>query len=321
MAKSNEWKFMLGGKKLKEVEVPASLEQCLKLAIERAPKPVNPPKDLAEFENRLMEFLTEVQMTTFGLAYYLDFDDRKTLKKDCSYENLIDIAIKYEKKHGNRPVLLNGYTDCKGFLKLALEKGYPFSKHAQVFLGISMVRLDLDKNKMHKIAVQAAAQIKWFLKGSAIPTQKEMRLEILNDGDLTKLLEISSFLHPKKDQQRPRTLEDWVGEIDPRPPGTRKGRPSKKPNSEKHPYSIIVTIPGVFFENPLRTNFIYLRYVVYVLTKILKATGFSTDQIFQCRIFEAYKSYLNFYLRDLVDDWIKEALAVNGSLYDPKFIP
>lgn len=321
MAKSKKMKFLWKGKKLRERVLPAPLKQCLKLAIERAPKSVNPPKDLAEFENRLVEFLMEAQKNTFGLAYYLDFDDRTTLKKDSSYENLINIAIKYENKHGNRPVLLNEYVDCKSFLKLALEKGYPFSKHAQEFLGISVVRLDLDKGKMHKMAIQAAAQIKWFLKGDAISTQKEMRMEILKDKGLTKLLELSSFLNPEPEHQRARTLEDPIGLVDPRPPGTRKGRPPKQPKRQDGLYDAIVTIPGVFFETPYRTNFIYLRYVISVLTKILESIGFSSEQIFQCRIFEVYKSFLNFYLGDFVDDWIKEALAENGSLYDPKFIP
>src|SRR5579863_8822167 len=177
MVELKNWKFMLNDKVLQEGVLPESLKQSLILLIERFPNSVSPPKDLSEFEDRLMELMDELYKDTYGSEYFLNPD--KYLKRDPTFDNLIKIGIEHEKRSKGKLLLIN--QDSKSpyqFLKEALEDDYPFSKHAQNYIGIYLDRSTTTYPKKRSLGVQAAAQVLWFERKGSISSIKEMRQEI-----------------------------------------------------------------------------------------------------------------------------------------------
>lgn len=283
--------------------------------LEIARHPLNLPRNEEDFLRRIKSIYISLKKNLFGTAHDIEKDNRKTLSKDTSYENLISQSILLQKNQRKKEAAKNEKNDYWAFFKLALEKGLEFTEYDQAFLGVWVDFSKLDVLKKRKIAVQAAAQIKWFLKGGKINSTEQMRNQILNDSRLGELLEIFTFIHSDTECRRDRTMLDWISGIDPRPKERRKGRPSKKTSKEDPNFKEIKPIPGIFIGNPEKVNFIYLSYAITVLSRILRCMHFPENEIVKFLVIEKYKEILPFYLRRLIDEWIQEAFSENGSIY------
>ena len=108
---------------------------------------------------------------------------------------------------------------------------------------------------------------------------------------------------------------DWISGIDPRPKEKRKGRPSKKTSKEDPSFKEIKTIPGIFIGDPEKVNFIYLRYAITVVSRILRCMHLPESEIVKFHVIEKYKKALSFYLKRLIDEWVQESFSENGSIY------
>jgi hypothetical protein len=260
---------------------------------------IEPPKHLGEFEDRLMKLLDCLYQGYFGIAYYLDFDERRTLEKNVSYKNLIDIAIKCATKG---PSVVNVQFECYEFLKMALEKNFPFSPLAQSLLGLSLDLSDLTKPKQDVIAVQCASQVLWYLKKSNIPKIVTMKDKLLDRKEpFFDLLGLGRF-------NDPRTIEKWVSVVYPIPKSQRKRR--SQPDGA---YDNIIDIPDIFTNRG--TSFPRLRFAIICTTQTMKALGYSLSEIVNSRPVALLAEPLKFYPQRYASDWIKEAFSSNGSIY------
>lgn len=278
------------------------------------PEFLGPPKHLEEFENRLRMCIDILTSEFLGKGYYLDVDERKTIQKDFSLENLIETAILSEKKCSykeltKKELFSNKNQDSYSFLKKTLERKFPFSETIQACLGIPIDLSGISLPEKRTIAVQAAAQVLWFYKKGLIALVPQMRVEIWNNKSLVSLLGLRRF-------QNSKVVEDWIRVVNPKPKEMRKGAPSKRRRNNDYQYSHIVLIPEIFSENPNRTNFLKLRFAVMVIGKILSAIGLTQKEVLSSRILQAYQEPLKFYPRKLTVDWVMEALLINGSIYD-----
>lgn len=277
---------------------------------------VEPPVDLKEFEDRLESTVTRLYRFLFGVIYYLDFDERSTLRKDTSLENVIDILITCNKKNSEGIKLdhkmsfsWNQRHDCYVFLKRVLERNCPLHEDFQEYIGIYIDHSGISLPEKREIAMQAAAQVLWFFNKGQISLVSQMRVEIWKNKSLASLLEL-------KRVQNARVVEDWIRKINPMPKAMRKGAPSKRQINNDWLYSNIILIPEVFSENPNRTNFLKLRFTVMVIAKIMSTIGMQQEEILGCKIIQSYEEPLKFYPKNYIREWVVEALLKNGSIYD-----
>jgi hypothetical protein len=95
---------------------------------------------------------------------------------------------------------------------------------------------------MNAIAVQAGAQVLWYLEKNKFPTIESMS-EYLCDRKCPfySLIEIDRF-------HDPRTIKNWISKIFPIPNNARKGRPSLHETS-KDDFNTLIHIPDIFLKN------------------------------------------------------------------------
>lgn len=313
MGKSMRFKTPVG----KEIS-SKELEQCMRPMLEYSPLPpknVTPPKDYREFEDRIVVVLERLLERMFGLVYHLDFDERTTLQKDASIDNLIEIGIKIEKKYKGKPIIINEQLNCFGFLKTALEKNYPFSQYAQDFLGIQIDFSDLSVPKRRVIGVQAAAVVLWFEKKGQISSTQQMRKEIWENKALVEFLELYKFQDEAARDRNPRVLENMIRQVNPVPANERKQWPSQRALNKDHHYSKTVLIPEIFSENSPRINYQKLRLAIMSIARVLSHSGSSQEEIINSVIVQAYRARLEFYPKMFVNAWIRESLSASGSIF------
>ncbi len=276
-------------------------------------KPVDSPQNLQDFESILYELLQASFNRNFGFQHYLK--DIKYIKTNPTIEDLIQVECDLNKQKIN--TILGGmsrhYLDGYKFLKLALERNYPFTLREQHLLGVFPDHLPIRKQQKLQIGIQAAAQALWYKKGSSIPSIQAMKEEIWRDD---KILSFLNLLDPKTGDPTyvsKRSIKNYIRLVYPIPSDKRKQKPSKR---DKSYYSQVVPIPGIFLSNPYRINFLKLRLGVIALTKILSFFGLYLEEIQTDPILLAYKEPLRFYPKDYVTDWIEEGFARNGSIFD-----
>ena len=265
-----------------------------------------PPKDLREFEDRLLDLLEYYYKSYFGLAYYLDFDERKRLEKNTSFENLIDIALKCERKG---PSVINIQLECYEFLKMALEKNFPFSERAQNLLGLHLDLSELTMPQKDIIAVQSVAQVLWYLEKSEIPSIEAMVEKRLKNRrhPFFELLEFEKD-SKKRRPQNSRTLGNRVRAVYPVPQEQRKQH-----SKEVGAFDAIIPISDIFTEKGI--NFPRLRFALICVTRVMKALDYPLGEIIKSRPIELLVDSLLFYPQRYARDWVEEAYSSNGSIY------
>ena len=277
---------------------------------------VNPPKNLEEFKERGAKIMSHLSFSLFGLRE--SFEGLILLHclysceppKEAAIENLIKATMNLKAETMR---LDTEDVDFYKFLKRVLENGYPLNPDYQSSLGLSIDYSKIDLFKKRRIAVQTAAQVKWFLQKEGYLSSVWAESEIIEDKPLYELLEISTF---RTEGQGPKTLREWITEINPFSEPDKRGRPSANNAKEVFLYSRIALNPNVFFENSYRVNFIRLKYLVSVLAKILRLAGLTSKDIHEHPVVQAYMTPFNFYPRDYIGDWIDESLTKNCSIYE-----
>lgn len=264
----------------------------------------NPPKSFSEFEDRLLEIEEKLRNVVFGLSY--DTELGKTLKREKSNENIVTALCNYEKYVKG---VINEQCCSIGLLKLIIEKDAPFLVcDDEYILGVKRDRSGLSLPQKNKIAIQAAAQVFWYLEKNKIPTIDAMTSKLRDKKNaLCTLWEINKF--------GSRAIEDWICEVFPIPVHLRKGRPSKSGLSESY-FDTLITIPEIFLEDNKMINFLKLKFAIISYTQILKTLGWSIDQIKDSIFIQQYKSFLKFYLWIYVKNWIEDTAKKNSSIFD-----
>lgn len=270
------------------------------------PEPIRPssapPKELREFEDRLRKLYDLLYDSYFGIAHYVSRN--KKISNDKSLENLIEIGIQCEKILNNRKCIIGRVCECYKFLKIALEKNYPFSDNAQAYLGVFIDRSGLTGPQKDEIAVQCAAQVIWNIEGERFPTIKAMIQRLRRKEDpLHSLLKL-------KDVSDDRTLRNWISPIYPVPHEERKKNPSKRAGF----FNELIPIPGVRVDR--RINFQKLQFVIVCITQVLKLLGWEEAQIADSKFISLLKEPLLFYPRMYLKDWVIEAYLGNGRIFD-----
>lgn len=313
MAKSSK-KFKKNNKSLLPKSIKKYYDILLEGMLMRANEPVDSPKNLQEFVSRVDKILEESFERNFGFQHYLK--DRKYIKSNPTIENLIKVECDLEKQRRGEILVINQDLDGYKFLKLALERNYPFTVRAQHFLGIFIDRSKITKPQKLTIGIQAAAQVLWFIKKEIILSIKGMRENLLGKNSkncsLWKFLNILNLQTKKSIKLNERIVENWIRKICPIPKRERK-RFHKINNSC---FSNIIYIPGIFLSNPSRINFSKLRIGIITLTKNLFFQRLSLKEIQNHPILLAYKKPLKYYLKDYVNDWIEEGFHSNGTIFD-----
>lgn len=281
-----------------------------------ANEPVDPPFSFVEFHKRLVQVMEKSFERNFGLQQYIE--NRKAIKCNPSIETLIEVECELEKQRIDGILIINHKFDPYQFLKLALERNYPFTLREQYFLGIFTSRSKITKLQKTQIGIQAAAQVLWFEKKEAISTIKEMREIIFNKNSILEkysFLKFLNLLNPHTGEPvklNERIVENYISKIFPIPQKERRGL--REMNNSY--FSKVIFIPGVFVSKPPGINFQKLKIVIIALTKILFFLGLSLVEIQNHPIFLAYKEPLKFYVKNYVDDWIKEGFHSDRIIFD-----
>lgn len=314
-------------------------------------KEIKEPNDLLEFQYKLEKFMSELPFMTYGKAFFVgkyprkNIDLEKLIKINKEIEASIDRSTKktlkeicnLKKQYGDKycgdihPAVFQWFLslmidvkslkdlkiqylqfgvekDCYKdsnyhYLKKMLEQGFPFSEEEQDFLGVHIDNSGIDKFAKPKIAIQAGAQVLWFLKGKLI---RLVEMSEFFQGGLFFCLNYGNV-----DEE---TLKRWVSKINPIPERKRK-RKLKKEEVLNY-YKRIVYIPKIFSDEYSKVNFQKLRFAIISITKVLSLIGKTKEEILNHEIIKYYKKKLNFYCAMYVDDWIKETLLWNGSIFN-----
>jgi hypothetical protein len=267
------------------------------------------PKDLREFEDRIGNILLKFKEHFFGLTY--EVTSGRWLKRDTSNETLVTALRDQEnhfKKNGN---LLLEALDPYQFLKLALEKDASLLDNDIYILGIERDRSGLTRPQKNVIAIQCAAQILWYLEKNKIPSIESMERRLIDESNpLYDLLMLHQFSKTNPNNPESRTVENWIRPMFPVPPDERK----QKWNSKESYFENIMKIPGILTDKG--TNFLKLRFALICLTRILRTFAWELDPILKSIFVQQIASPINFYPRMYVNDWVCEAFASNGNIFD-----
>lgn len=279
--------------------------------IEEQERSIKPPENLHEFKERLFDYMEARFERVFGLEHRISAG--KMIRRDMSVAGLVNAEIRMaEIMKAKRKVSYSISTsDAYQFLKIALEQSYPFSRMAQLVLGINIDCAKLKLPEKHRIVCQAVTQILWYLKRGEIPTAEKMGEFLQKQISLVKSPEIIDSFWSKEE----RTMKKWIRAVCPVPRSLRIGRGGGK-NISDSVYNNIVPIPGAFLCNDVVVNFIKLRFIIFSISRILKMFGWSLDQVLNSKILETYVSPLKFYPALYVKDWAKEGFRLNGSIFD-----
>lgn len=266
-----------------------------------------PPADERDFEARFGKYEEDLRNKLFGYMYYLK--ESKTLKRDSSVETIVEFLCEYD-KHADELFVVTQQHNGYSLLKQILEKDAPFAiRQDKYLLGFERDRSGLSGPQMNVIAVQAAAQVTWYLKKDKLPTIESMS-EYLCDKKypLYHLLEVKRFYDPK-------TIRKWISKVFPIPNDARKGRPSLD-KTPKEDFNTLTHIPDIFLENGNVINVLKLRFAIECLTQVLKSLNWSKKRILESSLIGLYQMPLKFYVVDYVCDWITEAFEKNGRIFD-----
>jgi hypothetical protein len=270
--------------------------------------PVEPPKNWVEFENRLLAFDADLRRLIFGFIY--DIESGKTIKREKTTEAIVEALCNYD-KYAKDLTVIHEYIDPCRLLKQILERDAPLIVCDDIYLlGVKRERSGLSLPQKNKIAVQATAQVLWYLEKCKIPTIEKMKKTLLNKKNLFhNLFQLSRFNHS-------RTIENWVREVFPMPKSSRKRHSSKNELSNNH-FDTLIPIPGVFLEDGKMINFLKFRFAIVCLVRVLITLGWSIVQVKNSIFINFYQSRLKFLPYIYVNNWINEAVASNGSIFDP----
>ena len=306
MNKSLKWRSPTG-KAMAQEEVEMMF-QFLLLISQANKAPIEPPKDLRDFEDRMGEVEIKLRNIFFGFTY--DIGTGKILKRKKSTEAIVEALCNYD-KYAKDLTVINEHIDPYGLLKQILERDAPLIVCDDIYLlGVKRERSGLSLPQKNKIAVQATAQVLWYLEKCKIPTIEKMKKTFLNKKNpFYTLLQLSRF-------NNLRTIENWVREVFPMPKKTRKRHSSKNKLSNNY-FDTLIPIPGVFLEDGKMINFLKFRFAIVCLVRVLITLGWSIDQVKNSIFINFYRSPLKFFLYRYVDNWINEAVAPNGSIFDP----
>lgn len=301
-------------KSLQECSIDKIDEEYLKARnewIEEQERSIKPPENLHEFKERLFAFVERRFERVFGLEHLIS--PGKMVRRDMSVAGLVNAEIRIAEIMKAKRVLSHSLStsDTYQFLKIALEKSYPFSWMAQRFLGIKIDYAKLKLPEKHRIVCQAVTQILWYLKRSEIPNAEKMGEFLQQKISLVKSQEIINSFWSKEE----RTIKKWIRAVCPVSKSLRVGRGGGK-NIPDSIYNNIVPIPGAFLRNDTVVNFVKLRFVIFSIVHILKMLGWSLDQVLNSEIFKTYASPLKFYPASYVNDWAREGFRLNGSIFD-----
>lgn len=312
MAEKKKWKTMCNGKVEEGVKLPEPVRQAYGVMLEGMLKhmhePLDPPKDFADFQIRVMKFFEEAFEQMFGWQHYIK---DQNLRGGPTIDNFLRASKALEKQSigGISMLNLEELFDGYKYLKLALEKGYNFTLRSQYYLGFFINKTKINNPQRQTIGVQAAAQILWYLKKGNIPFATEMRKEIWHHKSILSFLE---YIDPRTGKiivPGIERLEKKIAKVNPLPEKLRRGWHTQLPRYEDKFYSGIRLIPGIFSDLKLpKVNFIKLRIAIYALAKIQAILGLNLREIKKNAIFHPYKEPLKYYLKDYVDDWIQESV-------------
>lgn len=265
------------------------------------------PKNLREFENRISKTVLEIKENIHGLLHKVTSD--KWLRCDKSNKTIVKDLCNLKdhfEKNGN---LILETLDPYQFLKLVLEKNASIFNSDLYILGTEIDRSGLALPQKNTLAVQCAAQVLWFLEGNKIPSITAMKKHLFNHSNpLFKLLILHRFSNQNNYESR--ALENWIRPMFPVPLEERK----KQWINKEHCFEMMVMIPGIFTDKGI--NFLKLRFALICLTRILKTFSWNFDQILESKFVEQIATSIKFYPRMYVNDWICEAFASNGNIFD-----
>lgn len=268
-----------------------------------------PPKNLAEFEDRIGWYEESLRKLLFGFIH--DIETGKTLKREISLELMVEALCDYEKRMEELQII-NVQLQPLFLIALIIEKNAPLVICDDMYLfGIERERSALSKPQQNKIAVQAVAQTIWFLRKNDFPTIEKMKEVLLDKHEpFFQLLQLDRFNSES-------TLEDWISEIFPVPLKERKGRTPKVGVSEEY-FNCLISIPGIFTEHN-QVNLLKLQFAIKCLTRSLILMGMDKHAIEESSLIQFYNNPKNFIIELMIAGGIRDAYSENGSIFDSKF--
>lgn len=231
-----------------------------------------PPKDLKEFEDRLGNFEANLRDVLFGFTYNLETG--KTLKRKKSTESIVEALCnfnEYSKNTTSSYIIEDLDSFC--LLRLILERDASLMICEDTYLlGFKRDRSGLSVPQKNAIAVQATAQVLWYLNKNKLPTIESMTEYLLNkESPFYGLLRIGRF-HNR------RTIKNWISDVFPIPSSIRKGRPSQQEPSKIN-FKVLNPIPGIFMDEERVINVMKLRFTIQCLVRVLNVLGWSKNKI------------------------------------------
>lgn len=268
------------------------------LAPKNLPIKCEPPKNLQEFEDRLMNYCLEVNESSFGLDH--EILPGKILKKeDMGTDLMVKVLQELEKRES---VVSNRVIDTYSFLKGVLEKDASLFGKDVYLIGLNRDRSGISEPKKNQIAVQAASQIGWFLDGTECNSIEKMTTRLLKKEEpLHVLLELERF----NDR---RTITNWINPMFPVP------RQERKKKLHHRDFSNLLMIPGIYTEKGV--SFPRLRFALICLTRILKMFHWEVPKILESQFVQILSDRLQWYPKSYVKEWVIEAFSTNCRIFD-----
>jgi len=264
----------------------------------------NPPSNQQEFEDRLKIVEQIARDDVFGSPY--EDEKRKIRRRETSTKALVEALCQDAKRPRESFSPSLGQLEPYKYLKLVLEKNARLHLPDEIdLLGVRRDCSGPSVPQKNEIAVQAIAQVLWYLE--KVPTKVEMSKILLNKkGPFYELL---------NRKFNSRVIENWIRKVCPMQENL-KGRRAKIPKFEDSCFDNLIPIPGIFLEDGKVINFPKLKFAIKCLTRVLNTLKWPLNLIKESNFISLYQKPVPFYLHRFINDWIDEAFAENGRIFD-----
>ncbi|NGX26159.1 MAG: hypothetical protein K940chlam6_00071 [Chlamydiae bacterium] len=292
------------------------LEMMIDNRVEKMNMPVDPPKDEKEFHGRLVRLFESGFNEVFGLQQY--FEENKSIRGEVTIESYIEIKKKIRKKEigGDSTLVKKEVLSPYQFLKLSLERDFPFTQQEQYYLGIFPDLGGISRPDRKVIGIQAAGQVLWYENRKTPLCISDIPKYINSNEKLVDFLDLYNF-KPNKKPPNTRVLRNQLREVYPLPRNMRRKYQKPTVDMSGTYFSKIISIPRIFIKrDPLRINYLKLRVAIMAITRTLSILGKSRAEVFSSPIILHYRTPLRFYCKDFIGDWVEESLDFNGNIFD-----
>ncbi len=203
-------------------------------------------------------------------------------------------------------IFINYQLDIHCNFRRSIEENRPFCVDDS-YLGLARDLSKFLKPEKKRIAVQAAAQVLWFLEKNDIPTIECMAQRLIDlKESICKKLDIL----PSEEK-----IKEFVAYVFPVPRQRRRGNRSKK-NIRTEDFVNIVIIPGIHSKNGYAIHYPKLRFIVTCCARVFVILGTTIEQIKNSDLMKCYKKIASSRVHGFIDAWVEEATQSNQSIFE-----